>query len=84
MKIKINITKEIIIDTDEKIIKDLYEFHKVDTNAVATDEMYYQGEEAIEKLIGIPHVPDYGINYIPNQEYFYAVYAEDDTPIIEM
>ena len=84
MKIKINITKEIIVDTDEKIIKDLYEFHKANVNAVATDEMYYEGEEVIKKITGIPPLPDYGTNQIPNKEYFFAVYAEDDTPIIEM
>ena len=85
MKIKINITKEIIIDTDEKIIKDLYEIHKADVNAVATDEMYYKGEEVIEKITGIPRIPEYGKGVQkPNIEYFYGVYAEDDTPIIEM
>ena len=85
MKIKINITKEIIIDTDEKIIKDLYEIHKADANAVATDEMYYKGEEVIEKITGIPPVPEYSKEVQkPNVEYFYGVYAEDDTPIIEM
>lgn len=84
MKIKINITKEIIVDTEEKIIKDLYEIHKANANAVATDEMYYKGEEVIEKITGIPPIPDYSVNHIPNQEYFFAVYAEDDTPIIEM
>lgn len=85
MKIKVNITKEIIIDTDEKIIKDLYEFHKADNNAVAPDEMYYEGEKIIEKITGIPCVPEWGKEpQEPNVEYFYGVYAEDDTPIIEM
>lgn len=85
MKIEIHITKKIIIDTDEKIIKDLYEIHKADANAVATDEMYYKGEEVIEKITGIPPVPEYGKEeQKPNVEYFYGVYAEDDTPIIEM
>ena len=85
MKIKINITKEIIIDTDEKIIKDLYEIHKADVNAVATDEMYYEGEKVIEKITGIPPVPEYDKEVQkPNVEYFYGVYAEDDIPIIEM
>lgn len=84
MKIKINITKEIIIDTDEKIIKDLYEIHKADVNAVAPNEMYCKGEEVIEKITGIPPIPDYGISHLQNKEYFFAVYAEDNIPIIEM
>lgn len=86
MKVEVHITKKIIIDTDEKIIKDLYEIHKANANAVALDEMYYEGEKVIEKITGISCIPEYDTEpQKPNVEYFYGVYnAEDDTPIIEM
>lgn len=85
MKVRVHVTKMYEIEVNEKVFEDLYEIHKADANAVALDKMYYEGEKIIEKITGIPCIPEYDTEpQKPNVEYFYGVYAEDDTPIIEM
>ena len=82
MKVKVNVTKTIEIDVNEKVFNDLYKIHKADRNGTGTEKQYKEAMEKISEITEMPILP-LGKEE-PNIEYIFAVYAEDDIPILEI
>ena len=82
MKVKVNVAKTVEIEVNEKVFNDLYEIHKADRNGVGTEEQYKEAMEKISEITGMPILP-LGKEET-NVEYIFAVYAEDDIPILEI
>lgn len=78
MKLKVIAETIREIDTDERIFKDLYEYHIGHTTAPAKDY-----EKAIEKIEELTMLQCYTDDMPVGKNVIVGVYTEDDTPILE-
>lgn len=78
MKLKVIVETIREIDTDERIFRDLYEYHI--GHATAPDKDY---EKAIEKIEELTTLQCYTDDVPIGKKVIVGVLAEDDTPILE-
>ena len=78
MKLKVVIETVKEINTNEKIFKELYDYHI--GHSTASDEEY---EEAIHKIEELTKLQCYTDDVPVGKKIIVSVLAEDDTPILE-